>query len=109
MRPTFGTITRVLAGIFVFAGVGASFAALHAGDAGDRSILAALATTFLAIGVALWAERSWAWWAGLSVTLLTVVLSFTLHAPSDGGFVWPVVLVVWGVSAIESWRARSDA
>jgi len=108
MKPAFGTTTKVLAGAFALAGAGAVFAAMGNGEAGDRLILALLAVTFLAIGVALWAERPWAWWAGLSVTLLTVVLSVALDAPSRGGFVWPVLLVLWGASALGSWRARSD-
>jgi hypothetical protein len=109
VKPTFGTVTKLLAGIFVVSGVGAAYPALADSDGSNRIIFATLAIAFSAIGLGLWLESVWAWWAGFAVTAVTVVMSLVLKSPDHGGFVWPAVLLVWIASAIQAWRSRSNA
>jgi hypothetical protein len=109
VKPTFGTVTKVLAGIFVLSGVGAAYPALADSDGSNRIIFGVLVVAFSVIGAGLWLESVWAWWAGFAVTAVTVVMSLVLKAPDGGGFVWPAVLIVWIASAIQTWRSRSHA
>ena len=112
MRPRFGTLTRVLAGAFVLAGIGAGIAGLSAGDqstpghAWNREILLALALTNLVVGASLWMEYPWAWWVGLGLTSFTVVMDLLLHAIDGGWMIWSVFLVLFAVSAAQGRRDR---
>lgn len=112
MRPSFGTLTRVLAAIFVITGLGAGYAALTAGDqmtaghGGDRLILTVLAISYGVIGAGLWVELVWAWWAGAAVTIVTVVMSLALHTPDGGWVVWLVFLVLFALTAVQGRRAH---
>ena len=110
MRPRFATITRVLSVVFLLAGLGAGWAALAAGDqvtpghGDDRLILVAHAVGYIVVGVGLWAELLWAWWAGVSIAAFTVVMSLILHAPDAGWALWLVFLALFAVTAVQGLR-----
>ncbi len=110
MRPRFSTITRVLSVVFLLAGMGAGWAALAAGNqvtpghGDDRVILVVLAVGYLVVGVGLWAELVWAWWAGVSIAAVTVVLSLVSHAPDAGWALWLVFLVLFAVTGVQGFR-----
>lgn len=103
MHPRFGRLTQVIAVVFALAGVGAAVAVL--GSAGtDAVLLLALAAGFLMVSAGLWIESIWAWWAGVAVVLVTIILSRTLNSPTGVGFVWPATLVGFVVSGVQGWR-----
>ena len=112
MRPLFGTLTRVLAVVFVITGLGAAYAALTAGNqttpghGGDRLILVALAIGYLVIGAGLWVEFVWAWWVGAAVTTATVVMSLAVHTPDGSWIVWLVFLVLFALTGVQGRRAH---
>jgi hypothetical protein len=103
VKPRFGIITKVIAGAFALAGIGAGLAVF-----GDRSpvqvlILCLLTAAFLIVAVGMWTEFVWAWWAGASVTLLTIVMGRILKIASVG-LVWPAILVGFVVSGVQGLR-----
>jgi hypothetical protein len=86
MRPRFGFLTRMLAVVFIVAGVGAAEAGLHSGDQGnDKLLLWLLGIGFLVVGGGLGLDYLWAWWVGFATTLFTVVIDLLLDLP-DGGW-----------------------
>lgn len=100
MQPRFGIITKVIAGAFALAGVGAGLAVF-----GNRSpvqvlILCLLTAIFLIVAVGMWTEFVWAWWAGAAVTLLTIVMGRILKI-ATAGIVWPAILVGFVVSGAQ--------
>jgi hypothetical protein len=113
MRPRFGALTQVLAVVFLVAGIGAGFAALGsghqtvAGVGGSRLILVALAIGYLVVGVGIWMESLWAWWAGVAATLFVVVMDPLLGSPDHGWIIWSAFLFGFAVSAAQGWRDRS--
>ena len=75
MRPKFGFLTRMLAVVFIVAGVGAAEAGFHSGEQGnDKLLLWLLGIGFLVVGAGLGFDYLWAWWVGLATTLFTVVM-----------------------------------
>ncbi len=115
MRPRFGVLTRLLAVVFVLAGLGAGHAALFSGHqstpghGSDQMILVVLAIGFLVVGISLWAEYLWAWWAGVAITSFTVVLDLALKAPDRGWVLWSGFLVAFAISALQGRRDGSGA
>jgi hypothetical protein len=114
MKPRFGTLTRILAAVFVIAGLGAGRAALAAGDqttpghGGDRLILVALAVGYIVIGASLWVEFAWAWWAGAVITIVTVVMSLALDAPEGDWIVWSIFLILFAITGAQGRRAHRE-
>jgi hypothetical protein len=106
MQPRFGIVTRVIAAVFALAGIGAAMAMLGTGDAFDRLVLFLLGAGFLVLAVGLWAESTWAWWAGAAVVVLTVLLSRVLNVPGGAGLVWLGTVVGFVVSWFQGWRDR---
>lgn len=104
MQPRFGIVTRVIAAVFALAGIGAAMAMLGTGDASDRLVLLPLAAGFLVLAVGLWAESTWAWWAGADAVVLTVLLSRVLNVPGGAGLVWLGTVVGFVVSEFQGWR-----
>ena len=104
MQPRFGIVTRVIAAVFALAGIGAAMAILGTGDASDGLVLLLLAAGFLVLAVGLWAESTWAWWAGAAVVVLTVLLSRVLNVPGGAGLVWLGTVVGFVVSGFQGWR-----
>ena len=47
----------------------------------------------------------WAWWAGVGVSALTVLVTLVADLPKGGAVVWSVALVLFFVSAVQG---RSD-
>lgn len=79
-------------------------AMLGTGDASDRLVLLPLAAGFLVLAVGLWAESTWAWWAGADAVVLTVLLSRVLNVPGGAGLVWLGTVVGFVVSEFQGWR-----
>jgi hypothetical protein len=113
MRPRFGRLTQVLSAVFVLAGLGAGIAGLNSGhqttrgNAFDGPILIGLGVTYLLIGVGLWIELPWAWWAGLALTSLVVVVDVVRGVLDGGLVVWAVFLLLFAASAVQGMRGRS--
>jgi hypothetical protein len=113
MRPRFGALTQALAVIFILAGLGAAYAGLNSGHqtapghGNDQAILFALAVGYLVVGVSLWMQYLWAWWAGLILTTVVVVMDAVLKAPDRGWMIWSGFLVAFAMSAIQGWRDES--
>ena len=106
MHPRFGILTQVLAAVFALAGVGAVLAVLGGAGVSDTLVFLTLAAGFLIVAVGLWTEFVWAWWAGIAVVLLTIVLSGTLSSPVGVGLVWPATLVGFIVSGFQGWQDK---
>jgi hypothetical protein len=111
MRPKFGFLTRMLAVVFIVAGVGAAEAGLHSGDQGnDKLLLWLLGIGFVVVGVGLWMEYLWAWWVGLATTLFTVVMDLFLHLPDGGWVLWSGFLIAFLISGVRGeWRSVPPA
>lgn len=108
MRPKFGFLTRMLAVVFIVAGVGAAEAGLHSGDQGnDKPLLWLLGIGFLAVGAGLGFDYLWAWWVGLATTLLTVVMDLALHVGDGGRVIWSGFLILFLISGVQG-RTRSE-
>ena len=108
MRPKFGFLTRMLAVVFIVAGVGAVEAGLHSGDQGnDKLLLLLLGIGFLVVGAGLGFDYVWAWWVGLGTTLLTVVLDLVLHVEDGGWVVWSGFLILFLISGVQG-RTRAE-
>ena len=105
MRPRFGFLTRAVATFFAVAGLGAALAALHASGT-DVLVLILLAAGFLAVACGLWIDAVPAWWAGLAISAVTVVLDLlVLH---DTGWIpWLAILFAFAVSAAQGLRDRA--
>jgi uncharacterized membrane protein (DUF2068 family) len=93
--------------VFILAGVGAGIAGLSSGHqttpgtAYNGPILLGLGVAYVLVGVGLWVEQIWAWWAGL-VLASTVVVVDLIRGIHDGGFVeWSVFLVLFVVSIVQ--------
>ncbi len=105
MRPKFGTKTKILAGVFVWASVGSGCAGFNAGHQttpgtawfGPELLL--LAIFSLAIGCGLWMEWSWAWWTGLGVVTTVVVAGLVRRSFDLGWFLYLGFLALFAVSA----------
>jgi hypothetical protein len=115
MRPRFGFVTRALAVVFVWAGLGSGCAGLSSGNqttpgTGDiPAILIALAAAFLVVGASLWLELVWAWWAGVAMTGFVVVMAVVLNATDAGWLLYSGLFVAFATSAIQGWQDRSRA
>ena len=107
MRPRFGVLTRIAAGVFFITGLAAFIAAVDGYVLSDRLILSFLAVAFMIVGAGIWIERRWAWWTGVGVTVATVLLARVLDVPADTGPVWPGLVVLFGITAIQGARDRS--
>jgi hypothetical protein len=113
MGPRFGFVTRALAVVFVWAGLGSGCAGLSNGNqttpgTGDIPfILIALAAAFLVVGASLWLELLWAWWAGVAMTGFVVVMAVVLKATDAGWFLSTAFFVAFAISAIQGWQDRS--
>ena len=107
MTPRFGVLTRVAAGVLFITGFAALFPAVNGSVLGDRLILLFLALTFMIVGAGIWIERRWAWWTGVGLAVATVVLSRVLDVPADTGPVWPGLIVLFVITAIQGSRDRS--
>lgn len=114
MRPRFSRLTRCLAAIFLLTGVGAGFAGLNSGGqttpgaAGNGLILLLLGIAYAVVGAGVWMEYVWAWWSGLVLASIVVVVDAILGI-FDGGFaVWALLLMLFLASGIDGWRHSLD-
>jgi hypothetical protein len=107
MSPRFRVLTRIAAGIFFITGLAAFIAALNGSLLSDRLILLFLALAFVIVGLGIWIERRWAWWTGIGVTVATILLARILDVPADTGPVWPGLVVLFAITAIQGSRDRS--
>ncbi|MGZ6544915.1 MAG: hypothetical protein ACXVEI_06345 [Actinomycetota bacterium] len=106
MTPKFGTLTKILAGVFAVAGSGAGSLAFGRDPGVDQVILSTLAIAYVVVAVGLWTEFPWAWWTGLALTVVTVVLDAALVR--DGGWIpWAVFLVLFAITAIQGRRTQT--
>jgi hypothetical protein len=113
VRPRFGRVTQVLSVIFVLAGLGAVVVGVNSGhqttpgSANNGLILLTLGAAYLLVGVGLWIEFVWAWWAGLALATIVVVVDL-FRGTYDGGLVeWSVFLVLFAVSFAQGIRDRA--
>jgi hypothetical protein len=110
MRPRFSRLTQVLAVIFLVTGVGAGLVGLNSGSqttpgtADNGLILVVLGAAYLLVGIGLWIEYTWAWWAGLALTSIVVVMDLALGIHDGGLAVWSVLLALFVASAVQGWR-----
>jgi hypothetical protein len=109
MRPKFGFLTRMLAVVFIVAGVGAAQAGFHSGDQGnDKLLLWLLGIGFLVVGAGLGFDYPWAWWVGLATTSFTVVMDLVLHVRDGGWVIWAGFLILFLISGVQG-ATRSEA
>ena len=73
----------------------------------DRLILTFLAVVYMLVGAGIWIERRWAWWTGAGVTVATVLLARVLDVPAHTGPVWPALIVLFAITAIQGSRDRA--
>jgi hypothetical protein len=106
-------MTQVLSVVFVLAGVGAGLAGLNSGHqttpgtADNGLILLVLGAAYLAVGVGLWVEYMWAWWVGLALSTIVVIVD-VVRRVFDGGLVlWAVSLILFALSAADGLRDRT--
>ena len=110
MRPRFGPVTRLLSIVFVLAGIGAgetgacSGHQVTPGSGAVKPTLLALASVFLVIGVSLWLEFLWSWWAGLALTGLVALLYPLLRPPDLGWALYVLLFALFVVSGVQGWR-----
>lgn len=110
MSPRFGALTRIAAAVFFIAGLSAFIAAVDGYRLSDRLILLVLAVGFMLVGVGILIERRWAWWTGVIATAVTILLARVLKVPDGTGPVWPGLLVLFVITAVQGWRdAGSDS
>ena len=115
MRPRFGRLTQVLSVVFVLAGLGACIAGLNSGhqttpgSAYNEPILLALGFTYLLVGVGLWIEYIWAWWAGFALTSVVVIADLVRGVFDRGLVVWAVFLMLFAASAAQGLRSRTGS
>ena len=108
MRPKFGFLTRMLAVVFIVAGVGAAEAGFHSGEQGnDKLLLWLLGIGFLVVGAGLGFDYLWAWWVGLATTSFTVVMDLVLHVRDGGWVIWSGFLILFLLSGVQG-RTESD-
>jgi len=108
MRPKFGFLTRMLAVVFIVAGVGAAEAGFHSGEQGnDKLLLWGLGIGFLVVGAGLGFDYLWAWWVGLATTSFTVVMDLVLHVRDGGWVIWSGFLILFLLSGVQG-RTESD-
>ena len=108
MRPKFGFLTRMLAVVFIVAGVGAAEAGFHSGEQGnDKLLLWLLGIGFLVVGAGLGFDYLWAWWVGLATTSFTVVMDLVLHVRDGGWVIWSGFLILFLISGVQG-RTRSE-
>ena len=109
MRPKFGFFTRMLAVVFIVAGIGAAEAGFHSGDQGnDKLLLWLLGIGFLVVGAGLGFDYLWAWWVGLATTFVTVVMDLLLDLPDGGWVVWSAFLIAFVISGVQG-RVRTGS
>jgi hypothetical protein len=113
VRPRFGRLTKVLAVVFLLAGIGAVIAGVSSGhqttpgSAYDGPILLVLGVAFLLVAGGLWVESIWAWWAGITATSAVVIVD-VIRGVFDGGFVlWALFFVLFATSAAQGARGRA--
>jgi hypothetical protein len=110
MKPKFGRLTQLLAAAFALTGLGSGFAALNSGSQttpGTQDIpyvLFGIAVVALVIAAGLFVEEVWAWWAGGSVTLLTVGGSAILGRPVGEYFIWSLFAACFVISGVQGLR-----
>ncbi len=115
MRPRFGRLTQVLSAVFVLAGLGACIAGLSSGhqttpgSAFNGPILLTLGVTYLLVGVGLWLEYIWAWWAGLALTSVVVTVDLARGVFDGGLVVWTIFLMLFAASAAQGLRGRTGS
>jgi len=113
MRPRFGRLTQVLAAVFVLTGVGAGIVGLNSGSqttpgsADNGLILLVLSAAYTLVGVGLWIEYVWAWWAGLALTSFVVVVDLILGIHDGGLALWSAFLVLFVISAAQGRRSQT--
>lgn len=108
MRPKFGFLTRMLAVVFIVAGVGAAEAGFHSGEQGnDKLLLWLLGIGFLVVGAGLGFDYLCAWWVGLATTSFTVVMDLVLHVRDGGWVIWSGFLILFLLSGVQG-RTESD-
>jgi hypothetical protein len=113
VRPRFGRVTQVLSVVFVVAGLGAAAVGVNSGhqttpgSADNGLILITLGAAYLLVGAGLWMEYVWAWWIGLALTSIVVVVDL-IRGTRDGGLVeWSVFLVLFALSFAQGLRDRA--
>jgi hypothetical protein len=113
MRPRFGRLTQALSVVFLVTGLGAGLAGLGSGhqmtpgSAYNGPILLVLGITYLLVGIGLWAESIWAWWAGFALTSVVVVVDLVRGIFDGGLLAWAVFLMLFAASAAQGVRGRS--
>ncbi len=114
MRPRFGRLTQVLAGVFVLTGVGAGLVGLNSGrqttpgSADNGLILLVLGAAYALVGVGLGIEYIWAWWAGLALTSFVVIVDLILGIHNGGLVLWSAFLVLFVISAAQGRRSQTS-
>ena len=112
MKPGFGTPTKILAGVFVWAAIGSGQAGLEAGHqttpgtGGFGAILILLSIACLAVGTGIWMEWLWAWWAGLAVVVAVVAEGLASRSLDGGWLPYVVFLILFVVSGVRGWRTE---
>ena len=107
MRPRFGILTRVLSVVFILAGVGAAEAEIFSQASVFAQVtLIVLAIGYLIVGVGVWGEFLWAWWAGGALTGVVVVMTLVLN-PKGFSLIWAAALVMFAISGVQGWRDAS--
>lgn len=104
MRPRFGILTQFIAGAFAIAGIGAGMALFGVTGSGSRIELLTLAILMLAVAVGLWTELVAAWWTGIVVITVTILLSRLTSSPIGVGLIWPLALLGLVVVGYQGWR-----
>jgi hypothetical protein len=108
-------LSQVLSVVFALAGLGAAIAGLSSGhqttpsSAYNGPVLVALGFIYLLVAVGLWVESIWAWWAGLALTAVVVMVDLGRGVLDGGLLVWAVSLALFAASAAQGLRTRSGS
>jgi uncharacterized membrane protein (DUF2068 family) len=73
-----------------------------------RARLLVLGAAYALVGVGLWIEYIWAWWAGLALTSFVVVLDLILGIHDGGLVLWSAFLVLFVISAAQGRRSQTS-
>ena len=100
MRPRFSVLTRALGAVHFLAGIQAGVAELTIRASAFQQIwLLVLAVGYLIVGLGIWGEFVWAWWTGVALAGVVVVMR-----PTGLSLIWLAVLVGFAVSGVQGWR-----
>ncbi len=97
----------MLSVIFALAGLGAALAGINSGHqttprtGQDGLILLTLGVVYVFVGVCLWIEFLWAWWAGLDLASVVVIADLVLGIHDGGLVVWSAFLALFAASAVQ--------